>query len=607
MEELPKKKPIYNIHAHVFTHKHVPPFLAKTFVIWPLYYLAHVPTFVNFYLFYIRFTNQLFRTRFKRRLNFIYSVNFAIKSNYFLKVIYSIILFLIGLNAFAVLFDFWVPKPVSGEEAGLIITWSDHFLTLFDKYYLLLNFHPNFPSGLKLTLAILALIVVKSIRNFVIFLLNKGRNFLDLLPSKEKKDLFNRYILMARFATYGKQHSIFSRLRRQYPNHSQFAILPMDMEFMDAGKLKLGFDYYAQMNDLIKLNKKPDIHTFVFIDPRRIRRDKKSFLDYDIQEGTVVLKDSFVKQFIEDEGFEGFKIYPALGYFPFDEDLLALWKYAADNQIPIMSHGIKGSIFYRGKLQKDWKYHPVFTQRNGPGLYEPLQFLNSKNIDFQVNFTHPMNFLTLLEEPLLRKLVGEGKSESNKELFGYTDKKTPLKHNLSQLKVCFAHFGGEEEWFKFLARDRDNYAQQLMAQPDTGIFFGADQYGKMPWGRYESVWRYSDWYSIICSMMIQYPNFYSDISYIVSHPQLYPLLKSTLSTASQLENQFKDQLTYAAKDKLRSRVLYGSDFYVVRSQKSDKDIFTEITSYLSEAEFDLIARDNPHEFMKQKRPKHIKF
>ncbi len=34
-----QKQPIINCHTHIFTGDHVPPWLAKTFLIWPLYYL----------------------------------------------------------------------------------------------------------------------------------------------------------------------------------------------------------------------------------------------------------------------------------------------------------------------------------------------------------------------------------------------------------------------------------------------------------------------------------------------------------------------------------------------------------------------------------------
>jgi hypothetical protein len=52
--------------------------------------------------------------------------------------------------------------------------------------------------------------------------------------------------------------------------------------------------------------------------------------------------------------------------------LLPLWKYAADNQIPIMTHCIGGTIFYRGRKKDEWNEHPVFQQSIGEQRYEPL-------------------------------------------------------------------------------------------------------------------------------------------------------------------------------------------------------------------------------------------
>ena len=90
-------------------------------------------------------------------------------------------------------------------------------------------------------------------------------------------------------------------------------------------------------------------------------------------------------------------------------------------------------------------------------------------------------------------------------------------------------------------------------------------------------------------MMMRYPNFYSDISYTVSHPELYPLLRSTLKSGDEEKNP--------GFNKLRTRVLFGTDFYVVRSQMADKEIVAELRGYLSEEEFDLIARENTAEYV----------
>ena len=56
---------------------------------------------------------------------------------------------------------------------------------------------------------------------------------------------------------------------------------------------------------------------------------------------------------------------------------------------------------------------------------------------------------------------------------------------------------------------------------------------------------------------------------------------------------------YTGKNKLRSRVLYGTDFYVVRNHKSDKDLFIEAKSYLGEEDFALIAKENTFNYLSQ--------
>lgn len=602
LEKKVDKKPIFNVHTHVFTHEYVPPFLARSIVMWPFYYFIHVPSFVWTYiqLMAIRALkhkpgSKKIRKRIIKTRRYILQVGIT-------RFLYTVFIIWIGTTAFFILFNA-VDHPTTVNPSGFVIFMRKVNSFLVD-WHLLFKRPEWFPQFVNVLFAVTILLLVKSVRKSILFLLNQVRSFLNLLPGEKTKALLSRYLMMARFALYNKQSGIFSRLQRQYPQDTKFIVLPMDMEYMGAGRLNKKKNYYHQMTALAALNDKKTVFPFIFIDPRRMR-DKKyrdTFFKFSHENGKVTLEDSFVKHYIETEKFTGFKIYPALGYFPFDADLLPLWKYAADHGIPITTHGVKGVIYYRGWIKKEWGSHPVFTEFMGNDKRSPLYFTEKNNYDFQVNFTHPMNFLCLLEEPLLRKLVGEGNSETNKSLFGFTNMDTPLKYNLSQLKICYAHYGGAVEWNKFLNRDRDNYAQQLMTKPETGIDFGVDEDGEMPWGRYENVWKFTDWYSIISSMMIQYPNFYADISYIVSDVSLYPMLQTTISSSDLFENDFTKELQYESRDKLRKRVLFGSDFYLVRSQRSDKDIFMELQAALDEEEFDLIARDNPHAFLHGQQP-----
>lgn len=599
MPKLNQKHPIVNAHAHVFTHKHVPPYLAKTLVVWPFYYLINVPFFVWVYKLIVSVKSRKYHTRYKRFVRWNLKIKRLIQQYWISRLVLRIILIWCGITCFFILFNALDIYLNDGQDEGYLLIYIKSFRSFLQDVNLLFVRPEWFPVLFNFIFCAAVLLWVKSVRNAVLFLLNQIWKFLHLLPGKKTKALLSRYLKMARFATYGSQPKIFSRLRRQYPVGSHFILLSMDMAYMGAGPISRKGKFYEQLAELAILNKKTEVHPFIFIDPRRISDKKlgKDFFDFSHQDGKIMLKDSIVKKYIEEEAFSGFKIYPALGYFPFDEALLPLWKYAADNNIPIMTHGVKGVIYYRGRLKKEWNEHPVFNEFIGKDGFKPILFKQFNNAQFQANFTHPLNFLCLLEEPLLRILVGKSKSSDIKKIFGYIDKETPLKHNLSKLKVCYAHYGGSEEWEKFLDRDRDNYAQQLMAKPAQGINLGIEEGQRIPWARYENIWKYTDWYSIVSSMMIQYENFYADISYIVSNPKLYPMLRSTISESSSVENLFTKELTYGSKEKLRKKVLFGSDFYVVRSQKSDKDIFIELKSSLSDDEFDLVARENPARYL----------
>jgi predicted TIM-barrel fold metal-dependent hydrolase len=401
-----------------------------------------------------------------------------------------------------------------------------------------------------------------------------------ILPGKQTTALLKRYINLGRFAFHKTQKSTFGQLSRQYPPGSGFIILPMDMEYMGAGKV--AEDYTAQMQQLADLrDKNPDIlYPFIFVDPRRLEKDANYFRYSVNGNGKVQLEECFIKNYIEQHKFRGFKIYPALGYYVFDEKLLPLWKYACENEIPILTHCIRGNIYYRGKKKKEWDTHPIFEQSKKEGEYEPLFLPEQKNIDFINNFTHPLNFLCLLDETLLRKVVLKA-GAATKDLFGYTDEKTPLKYNLEKLKLCFGHYGGEDEWQRFFEKDRDNFSSQLVQNPARGIEFLLGVDGNLSPGKPEQVWKFADWYSITSSMMLQYDNVYSDISFILHTPQILPLLKQTMQNK-----------------KLKTRVLYGTDFYVVRNYKTDKNMLADMMLELSEPEFDLLARENPRDFLK---------
>lgn len=594
-EEINPKPPIVNCHTHIFTSGHVPPWLAKSYLFKPAYVLIHLPAVVAVFRWWYNGPDKIkYGSMYRQMIKWLSNIRTVIAKLGYLLYIPVI---LISVHVFYILYGWFTAIAGAGESDWVKkIETAEKWLS---DHYLL---YPVHGWALQILLIIISFFFIPSLKNLVFLIFKKTWKILGLLPGKNTKELIGRYINIGRYAFHDDQSTNFSQLKRQYPEGSGFVILPMDMEFMDAGSVKK--NYYAQMDELADLkNKYPDtFFPFVFIDPRRIDDPGKNkygnipFLDCAISEGKAALKDCLVKTFIEEYSFSGFKIYPALGYYVFDPRLLPLWKYAADNGIPIMTHCIRGTIFYRGTKEDDWNRHPIFKQPTGKkmidpvsgkdkGIYEPLVLPERKNVDFSINFTHPMNYLCLLEEEFLRKVVEKYVAQypDLRTLFGFTDGATPLKYNLDHLKICFGHFGGEDEFKRYFEQDRYGHSNQLAFEPFFGIDFLKTTKNEPSPGKPEQLWKFTDWYSIICSLMLQHPNVYADISYILHNSDdTLPLLRSTLQ-----------------HPELQKKVLYGTDFFVVRNHKSDKNILADMRRGLSEEEFDLIARYNPELFLKK--------
>lgn len=577
--------PIINCHTHIFTAEDVPPYLAKTIVPWPLHFIIHTGGLAGLIGAFVRRRNSVKRKEWYKKLcRALYLVRMALKRYWILILLKVLIIILILVSIFYDQYETaikpWLIKNEFGvqrtddiynwlRETGLVIRTDKWIVKAFWLFVLLLLF----PLG----------------RNILWGALRLLYPMLKFLPGKQTKELAKRYLNIVRFANYKEQFKVYSRLKLQYPPGSKMIILPMDMRFMNAGAPPRS--YYKQMDMLndIKQNHEEDVFPFIFVDPRRMDADGKSFFAYRVQNNKVILENCFIKDYIETKEFSGFKIYPALGYYPFDERLLPLWKYAADNGIPIMTHCIRGVIYYRGRKLKDWDYHPVFEEFMGDDKnpkqedYQPLLLKQMKPVAVQEIFTHPMNYVCLYKKMLLQKLVSKAKDQRIRDLFGFDAANGTISHDLGHLKICFGHFGGEDEWLKFFEADRSNYGHQLIRYPDRGIDF-LETDGKIMPGKPEQLWKDADWYSLICSLMLQHDNVYADISYILHGDlQIMPLLRSTLQ-----------------HPKLKTRVLYGSDFFVVRNHKSDKNMLADMRGGLLKDEFNQIACVNPVKYLERK-------
>jgi predicted TIM-barrel fold metal-dependent hydrolase len=114
-----------------------------------------------------------------------------------------------------------------------------------------------------------------------------------------------------------------------------------------------------------------------------------------------------------------------------------------------------------------------------------------------------------------------------------------------QLKLNLAHFGGDTEWQKYISGETEN------------------------------------WVNRIIDMMNRYNGLYADFSYTFYNRKYSKSLKKLLSENEQIA----------------SRVLYGSDFYMVVSEGHFRSLKTSFTTTMGDELMKKIARENPMRFL----------
>lgn len=222
---------------------------------------------------------------------------------------------------------------------------------------------------------------------------------LNLLNPFTTNDQLKRYKKFVEIGRYKEQKQIFEECSKFYPVNSKFMILSMDMVYMNAGRVPR--PYVEQLRELADLKKAyPDfILPFVHLDPRR-----PGMMD-------------ILKTCIEEWNFAGIKIYPSIGYFPYDPRLTPVYEYAEKNDLPVISHCSP----FNPTHNKGW-----------PGEIKALLTASKIPLDLDTNnrkrlcsnFANPLNFKFVLND-------------------------------FKKLRICLAHFGSEYYWDQFIDHPED--------------------------------------------------------------------------------------------------------------------------------------------------------
>jgi predicted TIM-barrel fold metal-dependent hydrolase len=141
------------------------------------------------------------------------------------------------------------------------------------------------------------------------------------------------------------------------------------------------------------------------------------------------------------------------------------------------------------------------------------------------------------------------------------DAYVPLLERHPRLRICLAHFGGAGDWGSYL---------------DHPWHSGTDPATK-------------SWLAKILDMLHsgRYPNLWTDISYTLfaSDENVY-LLKVLLCNS-----------------RVSTRVLFGSDFYVVENAElEERRRSVRLRGLLGDELFKTLAQDNPREFLGESAP-----
>jgi predicted TIM-barrel fold metal-dependent hydrolase len=222
---------------------------------------------------------------------------------------------------------------------------------------------------------------------------------LNLLNPLTTNDQFRKYRKFIEIGKYDSQKEIFDECRKYYPANSKFIVISMDMAYMDAGKVP--GSYKDQLAELASLKQiyGDCVMPFVHIDPRR-----KDYMD-------------LLKRCIEEWGFKGIKIYPNLGYFPYDPRLTTMYEYAELHDLPIIAHCSP----YNPTHNKGWPWE-IKALLTGSKI--PLDLHTNSRKRLCSNFANPLNYQFVLND-------------------------------YKKLRICLAHFGSEYYWNKYLDYPED--------------------------------------------------------------------------------------------------------------------------------------------------------
>ena len=319
-----------------------------------------------------------------------------------------------------------------------------------------------------------------------------------------------RYASFLKTGKSKNQMEVFEALLKQYDDDTamQFVVLSLYMEKTGAGPSASGYE--GQLEELMQVKKQyPDrLLLFMGIDPRwkstgqELQKTVAAYFNTKLS----ITKERSVYPFI------GLKLYPPMGFYPFDERLMETLEWAAENEVPVLSH----CSYLGGIYNNDSDYINSILASPNPynnGQLHPAQFFSKKNV--------------------LKWLIGRQNPDNNLNACSYFMEPAAydaiLAHFSKQrkpLKLCLAHFGGGNQML-------DSISSKKKEDP-----FGVAK---------------QNWFTQIEDRMKEYEGLYTDISYTLHDPKTHSIIFQQLANTAY-----------------GNRIMFGTDYFLTERELPEK-------------------------------------
>lgn len=342
----------------------------------------------------------------------------------------------------------------------------------------------------------------KPIRKTLMFILK-------YVPIKIGGLQIRRFASLVEISLNKYQSDVFEDLISNYESDARFVVLTMNFDFMTGEVPESNYNHYeTQLHEVLAIKEiyGEKIVPFLFIDPRMGRQRCMQMVEHYFDP-------------VHPRGVAGIKLYPSLGYYPFHPDLEPVYAYAEQHQIPIITHAYKdGGGYYTGKFTPNLMSYHSFHPTNAS-----VQFINKYLTPFDPG-KGGRYFANILTHPIL-----------------YTD----VLERFPKLKLCFGHFGGDEEILKQGGKDPENWTDIIKS------FIRNDKY----------------------------PNVYADVSYTLAYPKANAYILKDMSDP-----------------RLSQKILFGTDYFMTSVEAGDekltKGFFDTLNNYKQS-----LTETNPRAFL----------